>query len=226
MPGTVRDVMTRTVVAAPLGTTFKELVRRMHEYRVGSIPVIGEDETIVGIVTEGDLLLKRDPELLEWHLLEGSHRRTERRKALGRVARDLMSAPPITIAPTATTSDAAHLMHERSVKQVPVVDDHGHILGIVSRVDLLAAFLRSDDAIADEVTAFIAARLPDPQGVEVSVREGVVRLEGIVEHRTLAQRIVDRIRLFDGVVAVEAERLDWEVDDTVQPVSPVPWVGF
>jgi CBS-domain-containing membrane protein len=217
--------MTRTVVAAPLGTTFKELVRRMHEYRVGSIPVIGEDETIVGIVTEGDLLLKRDPELLEWHLLEGPHRRAERRKALGRVARDLMSAPPLTISPTATTSEAAHQMHERSVKQLPVVDDHGHILGIVSRVDLLSAFLRSDDAIADEVGAFIAARMPEPD-VEVSVRDGVVRLEGLVEHRTLAQRIVDRVRLFDGVVAVEAERLDWEVDDTVQPVSPVPWVGF
>ena len=226
MPGTVRDVMTRTVVAAPLGTSFKELVRRMHEYRVGSIPVIGEDETIVGIVTEGDLLLKRDPELLEWHLLEGSQRRGERRKALGRVARDLMSAPPITIGPDASTSEAAHLMHERSVKQVPVVDDHGHILGIVSRVELLAAFLRSDDAIADDVSAFVAARLAEPHAVEVSVREGVVRLEGLVEHRTLAQRIVDRVRLFDGVVAVDADRLDWEVDDTVQPVSPVPWVGF
>jgi len=226
MPGTVRDVMTRTVVAAPLGTTFKELVRRMHEYRVGSIPVIGEDETIVGIVSEGDLLLKRDPELLEWHLLEGSHRRTERRKALGRVARDLMSAPPITVGPDASTSEAAHLMHDRSVRQLPVVDDHGHILGIVSRVDLLASFLRSDDAIADEVTGFLAARLPDDRAVEVQVRDGVVRLEGLVEHRTLAQRIVDRVRLLDGVVAVEAERLDWEVDDTVQPVSPVPWVGF
>jgi CBS domain-containing protein len=226
MPGTVRDVMTRTVVAAPLGTTFKDLVRRMHEYRVGSIPVIGEDETIVGIVTEGDLLLKRDPELLEWHLLEGPHRRVERRKALGRVARDLMSAPPITISPNASTTEAAHLMHERSVKQIPVVDDHGRILGIVSRVDLLAAFLRSDDAIADEVSAFVAARLAEPHAVEVSVRDGIVRLEGLVEHRTLAQRIVDRVRLFDGVVAVEADRFDWEVDDTVQPVSPVPWVGF
>jgi CBS domain-containing protein len=226
MPGIVRDVMTRTVVAAPLGTTFKELVRRMHDYRVGSIPVIGEDETIVGIVTESDLLLKRDPELLEWHLLEGPHRRTERRKALGRVARDLMSAPPLTIAPTASATEAAHLMHEKAVKHLPVVDEHGHILGIVSRVDLLASFLRSDDAIADEVSAFLAARTSDPHAVQVEVRDGVVRMEGLVEHRTLAQRIVDRVRLLDGVVAVEAERLDWEVDDTVQPVSPVPWVGF
>jgi CBS-domain-containing membrane protein len=226
MRGTVRDVMTRTVVAAPLGATFKELVRLMHEYRVGSIPVLGEDETIVGIVTEGDLLLKRDPELLEWHLLEGSHRRTERRKALGRVARDLMSAPPLTIGPTATTTEAAHLMHEKSVKHLPVVDEHGRILGIVSRVDLLASFLLSDDAIADEVLAFLTARLPDERAVRVEVNDGVVRLEGLVEHRTLAQRIVDRVRLLDGVVAVEAERLDWEVDDTVQPVSPVPWVGF
>jgi hypothetical protein len=60
----------------------------------------------------------------------------------------------------------------------------------------------------------------------VTVGEGVVRLEGLVEQRTMAQRIVDRVRLFEGVVAVEAERLDWEVDDTIEPVSPVPWVGF
>jgi CBS domain-containing protein len=226
MAGTVRDVMTRTVVAAPLGATFKELVRLMHEFRVSSIPVVGEDDTIVGVVSEGDLLLKRDPELLEWHLLEGSHRRTERRKALGRVARDLMSSPPVTIGPLQSTAEAAHQLHEKSLKHLPVVDDHGHILGMVSRVDLLASFLRSDDAIADEIAAFLAARLPDTYQVRVDVREGVVRLEGLVEHRTLAQRVMDRVRLLDGVVAIDAERLDWEVDDTVQPVSPVPWVGF
>jgi CBS domain-containing protein len=176
-------------------------------------------------VSEGDLLLKRDPELLEWHLLEGSHRRTDRRKALGRVARDLMSAPPVTIGPDAKVTDAAHVMHDRRVKHLPVVDAQGHILGILARIDLLAAFLRSDDAIADEVRAFVDVRVPE-NTVEVLVSEGVVRLEGIVEQRTMAQRLVDRIRLLDGVVAVEAERLDWEVDDTVEPVSPVPWVGF
>lgn len=226
MTSTVRQVMTRTVVAAPLGATFKELVRLMHEYRVSSIPILGEDDTIVGVVSEGDLLLKRDPELLEWHLLEGPHRRADRRKALGRVARDLMSSPPITIGPDATTSEAAHLMRERSLKHLPVTDDHGRVVGMLSRIDLLASFLRSDDAVADEVTHFLAARLPDPDSVWVEVRDGIVRLQGLVEYRTLAQRIVDRVRLMEGVVGVDAERLDWEVDDTVAPVSPVPWVGF
>lgn len=226
MTSTVRQVMTRTVVVAPLGATFKELVRLMHEYRVSSIPVIGEDDTIVGVVSEGDLLLKRDPELLEWHLLEGPHRRADRRKALGRVARDLMSAPPITIGPEATTSEAAHLMRERALKHLPVADEHGRVVGMLSRVDLLAAFLRSDDAVADEVAHFLAARLPDPDAVWIEVHEGIVRMQGLVEYRTLAQRIVDRVRLMEGVVGVDAERLDWEVDDTVAPVSPVPWVGF
>ncbi|MGE5225639.1 MAG: CBS domain-containing protein [Planctomycetaceae bacterium] len=226
MAGSVRDVMTRTVVAAPLGASFKEMVRLMHEYRVGALPIVGEDESIVGVVTESDLLLKRDPELLEWHLLEGRHRREDRRKAMGKAARDLMSAPPVTIGPDATVGDAAHLMHERKVKHLPVVDEHRRIVGIVARVDLLAAFLRGDDAIADEVTEFLSTRLPDPLAVHVTVGEGVVRLEGLVEQRTMAQRIVDRVRLFEGVVAVEADRLDWEVDDTIEPVSPVPWVGF
>lgn len=226
MTRSVREVMTRSVVAAPLSATFKELVRLMHEFRVSSLPIVGEDDAIVGVVSEGDLLLKRDPDLLEWHLLEGPHRRADRRKALGRVARDLMSAPAVTIGPDATTADAAHLMHEKHMRHLPVVDERGHILGIVSRVDLLAAFLRGDDAIADEVAAYLAGRLADPSAVRVEVRDGVVRLEGEVDRRTLAQRIVDRVRLLDGVVSVDAQHMDWDVDDTVQPVSPVPWVGF
>jgi osmotically-inducible protein OsmY len=63
--------------------------------------------------------------------------------------------------------------------------------------------------------------------VRVQVRDGVVTLEGVVGLRTAARRLADRIRLLDGVVAVDAERLDWEVDDTLPPVeAAVPWVGF
>jgi CBS-domain-containing membrane protein len=226
MAGTVRDVMTRTVVAVPTTATFKELVRLMHEYRVSAVPVVGEDDTIVGVVSEGDLLLKRDPDLFEWHLLEGPRRRADRRKALGRVARDLMSAPPITIGPAASTAEAAQLLHDRDIKRLPVVDERGHIVGIVSRVDLLASFLRGDDAIADDVATFLAERLEDPDAVRVDVRDGVVRLEGTVPRRTLLQRLSDRIRMIDGVVGLDTEQLDWDEDDTVQPVSPVPWVGF
>ncbi|MEX0984159.1 MAG: CBS domain-containing protein [Actinomycetota bacterium] len=226
MTGTVSDVMTKIVVAAPASAPFRELVRIMHDHRVSALPVLDADGTIVGVVSEADLLLKRDAEVLAWHLFEGRHGRADRRKALGRVASDLMSTPPVTIGPAATPGEAAHRMHEAGVKRLPVVDEDGRVLGVVSRIDLLRAFLRGDEVLTEEVEAFAAQVVPDVEGVRVSAHDGVVRLEGIVELRTTARRLADRVRLLDGVVAVDAQALDWAVDDTVPPVSAVPWAGF
>ena len=170
--------------------------------------------------------MKRDPDLFEWHLLERPQRRHARAKALGTMARDLMTAPAITIGPEATVGDAAHLMREHTLKHVPVVDERGHVVGIVSRIDLLVSFLRGDDAIVDEVSALIAKELDDPRAVTVEAREGVVSLDGLVEFHSLAEGIADRVRFVDGVVSVDADRLDWEVDDAAEAVSSVPWVGF
>jgi CBS domain-containing protein len=226
MSGTVREVMTRIVVCAPVGATFTDLVRLMHDHRVSAVPVVDDDGVVVGIVSESDLLRKRDPDAVAWHLFEGPHRRADRRKALARLAGELMTVPAVTIAPDATASEAAHRMHEAGVKRLPVVDGAGHVLGVVSRADLLRAFLRGDELVREEVEAFVTQVLPDPSTVRVDVRDGVVRLEGIVELRTAARRLADRIRLVDGVVAVDADRLDWELDDTIPPVSSVPWVGL
>lgn len=227
MTGIVREVMTRTVVVAPPDAPFKELVRRMHEHRVSALPIVTEDGSLVGVVSEADLLTKRDPDLWEWHLLEGAHRRADRRKALGRVATDLMTAPVITVGPEAPITEAAHLMRERRLKHLPVVEPDGRLVGMISRVDVLASFLRSDAAIGEEVEALLAEPPRDlAPSVHAEVREGVVRIEGLVELRTTARRVVDRVRLIDGVVAIDADGLDWEVDDTVDSVSSVPWVGF
>ena len=145
----VRDVMTRTVVVASTQTPFKELVRMLREFRVSAVPVVGESGTIVGVVSEGDLLLHEDPAVLTPRFLEGHERKMERYKAEGLLARDLMTSPPVTIGPEATTAEAAHLMHERHVKRLPVVDAGGTILGVISRVDLLLEYLRDDEEILE-----------------------------------------------------------------------------
>ena len=226
MSGTVRDVMTKVVVSASPDASFTELVRLMHDRRVSAVVIVDEDDLIVGVVSEADLLLKRDPEAVEWHLLDGAHRRSDRRKALGRVARELMSAPPITAGPDVSVGQAAHRMHEAGVKCLPVVDGAGHVLGVVARTDLLRAFLQGDGALAEQVESFLARVASQPDAVHIAVHAGVVDLAGLVQLRTSARRIADRVRMLDGVVAVDAERLDWEVDDTVPPVSAAPWVGF
>ena len=150
---TVSDVMTRTVVSVNAFAPFKDIVRRMQEYRVSAVPVVDEDDIVLGIVSEGDLILKEDADLEgEPRFLDGARRRQDRSKAAGRIASELMTAPAITIGPDATLGEAARLMHRRAVKRLPVVDPaDGTILGIVSRTDLLKVFLRDDAEIAREV---------------------------------------------------------------------------
>ncbi len=226
MSRTVADVMTRTVVVVPGSAPFKQVVRAMREYRVSALPVTDPDGLIVGVVSEADMILREDPAVLEPHFFEGHARRDERRKAEALVARDLMTAPPVTVGPQASVADAARLMHERRVKRLPVVDLEGRIVGIVSRMDLLAEFLRDDDDIKTEVCRVLTDDLAVvADQILVLVDDGVVHLEGRVERRSLVPTIWGAVRAVPGVVGLD-ERLTWELDDTITPASPVPWVGF
>jgi len=226
MSRTVADVMTRTVVVVPGSAPLKQVVRAMREYRVSALPVTDPDGLIVGVVSEADMILREDPSVLEPHFFEGHSRRDERKKAEALVARDLMTAPPVTVGPQASVADAARLMHERRVKRLPVVDLEGRIVGIVSRMDLLAEFLRDDGDIKAEVCRVLADDLSVASDqVLVLVDDGVVHLEGRLERRSLVPSIWGAVRAVPGVVGLD-ERLTWELDDTITPASPVPWVGF
>ena len=221
---TVAEVMTPTVVVVDAFTPFKEIVRRMQEYRVSAVPVVDEDDVVMGVVSEGDLILKEDPELEgSARLFESSRRRVDRSKAAGLTATDLQSAPALTVAPDATIGDAARMMHERHVKRLPVVDDVGHVLGIVSRSDLLKVFLRPDAEIATEIREDVIRRTLwiEADTIRVMVRDGVVRLDGQIERRSLAPVLERLVLATEGVVAVDP-RLSWQIDDVVTDV-PVPW---
>jgi len=171
-------------------------------------------------------MLREDPSVLEPHFFEGHTRREERRKAEALFARDLMTTAPLTIGPESTVADAARSMHEHDVKRLPVVDPDGRIVGIVSRMDLLAEFLRDDGDIAAEVVRVLTDDLAVPADqIAMAVDDGVVHLEGRIERRSLIPSIWGAVRAVPGVVGLD-ERLTWELDDTITPVSPVPWVGF
>ncbi len=209
-------------------TPFKELVRLMHEHRVSALPVIDPNGVVLGIVSEGDLLLKEDADFREEvHVFERREHRIEHRKATALLARDLMTAPAVTIGPGASAAQAAHVMHHERVRRLPVVDRTGRLLGMVSRVDLLGTYLRSDDGIAAEIRNEILGDeffLP-PHAIRVEVHEGVVNLEGTVDRRSLIEDLVSRVRRVDGVVGVES-RIGWDVDDITPVYPPIAWVGI
>lgn len=226
MKRTVADVMTRTVVVVNESAPFKEVVRRMQEYRVSALPVVGADDRLVGIVSEGDLILKEDPDLEGEHrLFEGRHRRSDRGKAAGLLARELMTTPVVTIRPDDGLGDAARLIHRKQVKRLPVVDERGRLLGIVSRADLLKGFLREDRSIAAEIRDDVIRRTLwiDPDTIRVVVRQGVAHLEGQVERRSLIPVLVRLVGGVEGVVGVD-EALSYLVDDVTPPNDlPMPF---
>jgi CBS-domain-containing membrane protein len=218
MKRVVSDVMTRTVVSVNAFTPFKDIVRRMQEHRVSALPVVDEDQVVLGIVSEGDLILKEDPELEGGpRLLEGMHRRQDRSKAAGLVASEVMSAPAITIGPEASLGEAARLMHRRAVKRLPVVDhEGGRIVGIVSRADLLKVFLRRDEEIGREIREDVIRRTLwiDPDTIRVVVQDGVVRISGQLERRSLIPVLERLVLSTEGVVAFE-HHLTYLTDDTL-----------
>jgi CBS domain-containing protein len=203
MNSTVRDVMTSRVVAVSQDADFRQIARVLCEFGVSACPVVSDGGTVVGVVSEADLLSKpADPELpagltrLRWKLDEQS-------KATAVTAEGLMTSPAVTISPDAPVNVAARVMKDRCLKRLPVVDERNHLIGIISRVDVLSVYERPDSGICDEVNETIAGDFGlDPADVAVTVRAGIVTLAGSVDQEKTALRLLARIRHIEGVIAV------------------------
>jgi CBS-domain-containing membrane protein len=201
MSTTVADVMTRRVVAAHEGAQFKEIVEVMRAHQVSALPVVDSHNRVIGVVSEADLLVK-EAETAPHH---GSWRwilpATER-KAAATVAKDLMTHPAVTIGKDATLAEAASRMGDRRVKRLPVVDEAGHLVGVVSRIDVLSVFSRDDREIRDEIINRIifSDLCLDPAAFEVTVTSGIVTITGQAESKAVAAQLVDAIRHVEAVV--------------------------
>jgi CBS domain-containing protein len=214
---TVRTVMTRNVVTARPGTGFKDLVAKLADERVSALPIVDNTGHVVGIVSEGDLLHRLElPPDSPHHRLFHRDRPDPQPDPLTEMAAGLMTHPAVTIGPDATVGSAARLMDKHSVKRLPVVDG-GHLVGIVSRRDLLSAYLRADDEILTEVRTDVLQRvlLTDPAAVAVAVTDGIVTLTGSVDRRSTADIAGRLARAVSGVVDV-LNLLEWQYDDSAE----------
>lgn len=217
---TVADVMNRAVVCAYEGALFKEVALALERNHVEAVPVIDQDRRVVGVITASDLLAR----VAEARPAPRGHRLTARselrEKLHAATARELMTAPAITTLAHATLREAAHLTARARVRSLPVVDDDGVLLGMVSRADLVRQFLRTDDDIRDEIERVVVdvGVRPGRGQVEVLVDEGVVTLRGTVAGVVLAEALIYGARRVTGVVEVRDEiRID--VDDRILPIS-------
>ncbi|MGW7610832.1 CBS domain-containing protein [Streptomyces sp. NPDC054766] len=232
----VGQVMTSEVVEAHRKMSFKEVARLLDRYRISGLPVVDDDDKVVGVISESDLLRRQaarsDPG-------QGRRRRlpsplsglpwSSRPERMGRRAADaesvrattaerLMSTPAITVHPQQRVADAARVMERHRIERLPVVDEEDRLIGIATRRDLLRVFLRTDEEIRREVTDDVMGRtlsLP-PHTVIVSVGDGVVTLEGRLEHRSEIPQAIRLTWRVDGVVGV-MNSLTFRVDDTRPP---------
>jgi CBS domain-containing protein len=214
---TVRDVMSSPVVHVPPNAPLKAVAELLLSERVSAVPVVNASGHLVGIISEEDLLAKQIDLAAGAHTpwpATGHFAHELRRRHAALTAEELMSTPVVCAHPDTTLRQAARTMCLRHLKRMPVVDGSS-LVGIVSRSDLLRVYLVPDEhlrRIAEHVLR--GALALDNAGVSVSVRDGVVTVDGEMSTHSEADLIVRLLRRLDGVVGVE-ERVRWRIEDHV-----------
>jgi CBS domain-containing protein len=211
----VSDVMSVDVASVPESATFREIVGLIEERRVSGLPVVDATGRVVGVVSEADLLAKmKYSGSGEGHtLFESRRHRAAIDKAGGVAAYEVMTKPPVTVLPGTSVVLAARLMDSSRVKRLPVVDESGRLVGIVTGQDLVKVFLRDDTAIAVDVRTDLGRVFGStPSSVSVRVVDGVVTLTGELDRRSLVPVMVGLAERVDGVVEV-VNHLTYRYDD-------------
>ena len=200
----VKDVMSTDVASVTPATTVDHALHTLVERKVTSLPVVDDQQRVVGILSEADLLmhlLSRDPRA---HLIP-VHQATAEPP---RLVAEVMTRSPHVTRPEDDVSDLAAVMAQHGWKSVPVVRD-GRLAGIVSRSDVLRALARPEARVRREVQAVLTDF--GHQDWTVSVEDGVVTVAGPMSARdgqaaeaaVLSVAGVRRVRLLQRPVGEE-----------------------
>ena len=206
----VGDVMTTSVITVDRITPFKEIARLLAKHRISGLPVLQMGREVIGVVTEADLLAAEasTARRLRASVTRGWWPRRQEHPAL--TAGELMTTPAITTGPHVTVPAAARLMDTHRIRRLPVVDDQGRLIGIISRRDLLSVFLRPDEDIKADIRQVLDELLAaEPGEADVAVRNGVVTLTGTLDRQAGPH----------GDLIPLAIRLMWGVDGVVDIVD-------
>ena len=144
---TARDIMKADVVTIGPTATVRELAELLSTHEISGVPVVNESGDLVGVVTEGDVILQ-DADLHFPHYLQfldsiiylESVRKFEERfrKTFGNRVADVMSTDVVTVSPDASIHEVTTLMADNGVNRVPVLEE-GRLVGIITRGDVVRA---------------------------------------------------------------------------------------
>ena len=216
----VRDVMTRMVATLRPEDSLHEAARRLALNGISGAPVV-QDGKPIGMISEADLVravlphahvVRGRPTLFD--AMELALTGKPRHVAKPATVEDVMTKPVVKTSPDASVWRAAEMMGLTNVKRLPVVDDDGSLVGIVSRTDLIRAMAKDDRHIAqDAMAAVLVLGEENFRSLQVEVDEGVLSIAGTADRRSthdIALRIVSRV---PGVMEVR-DHLRYAIDDS------------
>ncbi len=154
MPKTVADAMSPDPIVVRPETPLNEAIKILAERRFSGLPVVDDAGQLVGIISETDLMWQETgvtpPAYIMFldsviFLKNPAQYERDLHKALGQTVGEVMSSDPITVSPDKPLREAAQLMHERKVHRLPVLDATGHVIGILTRGDIIRAMAASQE---------------------------------------------------------------------------------
>jgi CBS domain-containing protein len=203
----VAEIMTTEVLTVTPETPLKQVAEILARRGISGAPVVDEEMHVLGVVSEADIIVKesrvRQPDALSRMTLRRSNSMATKRSA--RTAGEAMTSPAITLTPSRRVDVAAALMLDRGINRLPIVDAQGVLVGIVTRADLVEAFVHSDEEIAKEIREDVLMRelWLRPDDFDLTVEGGEVTLAGHLPSDEERELLIRRVALVPGVITVE-----------------------
>jgi CBS-domain-containing membrane protein len=189
----VREVMSAPAITVSATTSVREALRLLDRHNITALPVVDDEGYIVGVVSEADLVREAVLPDGRSHMIPVQPSESAPAHSVG----DVMTEGALTVSGGSDLADAVDLMTSTAVKSLPVVD-HGRVVGVVSRTDVVHVLARHDDSIRMEVDELVRSEGADWL---IDVVDGVVRVTGPAdEHERRVARVL--AGSVPGVVAV------------------------
>lgn len=141
----VKDIMMKPVISVKEDTTLQDLATIFVEKKISGVPVVDEQEHVVGIISEGDLLKQQTPltSPMFFMLLDAAipvnflHYKEHKNEILATRVGELMTKSVMTVRHDKEVSEAAKMMLNHKINRLPVVDDEDKLIGIITRQDII-----------------------------------------------------------------------------------------
>jgi CBS domain-containing protein len=213
----VENIMSRDVITATPDMPVHAAARRMVDHGVSGLPVVDDSGRLVGVVTEGDLIVRQKPRehVPWWRLFFDDPERLahDYQKSAGTTVGEIMTRSVISVGPEMPIESVAAILDRNHVRRLPVLEN-GALVGVVSRGDLIKALAsapgrdqtpRPDAQLVRDMESRLAAEpWTTRRGIVVHADKGVLVLWGLVATPGEKSALETMARSLPGVRGIDS----------------------